>query len=59
MTNLEKIRKMSAEEMAEFLQNVSYCGSRRCDKCKAGFICNGSGWLGENIVEILNMEVND
>lgn len=56
MTNLEKIRQMTAEEMAEFLKMLAYCGSRPCDKCKAWFICNDSGWLGENLVEILNRE---
>ena len=62
MTNLEKIRKMSAEEMAEFLKGISFCGRYICKECTARFICEQSGYfLGkiEKTVEVLNEEVKE
>lgn len=34
MTNLEKIRNMNAQDMAEFLQSIAFCGSYTCKECK-------------------------
>ena len=45
MTNIEKIREMSAEEMAVF-----FCNQMYCNDCPFLETCNGldinQGWLG-------------
>ena len=62
MTNIEKIRNMTAEEMAEFLHSMALCGIYTCKECKARFICKPSGYFLEEIekiIEVLNDEVKE
>lgn len=62
MTNLEKIRNMTAQEMAKFLHGMGLCGIYTCKECQARFICKPSGYfLGEieKTVEVLNDEVKE
>lgn len=62
MTNLEKIRQMSTEEMAGFLHSMALCGIYTCKECKARFICKPSGYFLksiEKIIEVLNDEVKE
>lgn len=33
MTNLEKIKSMNSEEMAEFINVISHCGEISCKDC--------------------------
>lgn len=60
MTNLEKIRAMTAEELAEFLDRVtiicSDCSDGRCRNCplNASFECSKEGiskWLESEVSE--------
>ena len=62
MTNLEKIKNMNADEMAEFLRGMGLCGIYTCIECKARFICKPSGYFLESIekiIEVLNEEVKE
>lgn len=62
MTNLEKIRNMTAQEMAKFLHGMGLCGIYTCKECQARFICKPSGYFLENIekiIEVLNEEVKE
>ena len=62
MTNLEKIRNMTAKEMAELLKSIAFCGSYSCKECKARFICRPSEYCLvkiEEIVKVLNEEVKE
>ena len=60
MTNLEKIRKMYVEKMAEFLQCVAICEiSSRCESCKAKFVCNEMITSTYSIIRKLNEEANN
>ena len=59
MTNLEKIQKMSADDIAAFLRSIASCGGIMCGNCEAKFLCEPSKCFGEDVVEILNMEVNE
>lgn len=60
MTNLEKIRQMSAEEMAEFLQHVARCEiSLRCESCVANFICDEIITSAYSIIRKLNEEAKE
>ena len=56
MTNLEKIRAMSAEELAGWLEHITnYCSSGDlCLECQFAFICNKEGlknWLESEVEE--------
>lgn len=60
MTNLEKIRQMSVNEMAEFLQCVARCEiSLRCESCKANFICKEIITSTYSIIRKLNEEAKE
>ena len=60
MTNLEKIRQMSAEEMAEFLQCVYRCAlDILCELCAANFICDKIMSSKYELIRKLNAEVED
>lgn len=56
MTNLEKIRAMSAEELAEWLEHITHCCASKdlCFECPFTFICNKEGlkrWLEAEVEE--------
>lgn len=56
MTNLEKIRSMSAEELAGWLEHITDCCSSNglCLECPFAFICNKEGlknWLESEVEE--------
>ena len=55
MTNLEKIRNMTAPEMAKFLHSMALCGIYTCKECKASFICKPSGYFLEEIEKIIEV----
>lgn len=60
MTNYDRIKSMSAEEMAKLLSNVNHC-ERHCAFTKSGK-CNAFGGLNEckKGVELwLNSEVEE
>lgn len=57
MTNIEKIRAMSAEELAGWLEHITDCCSSggMCLECPFAFICNKEGglknWLESEVEE--------
>ena len=62
MTNIEKIRNMTAQEMAKFLRGMGLCGIYTCKECPARFICKPIGYFLENIekiIEVLNEDVKE
>ena len=62
MTNLEKIKNMTVEEMAEFLQAMAFCVCHTCKECKARFVCKPDGDFIDKIekfIEVLNEEVEE
>lgn len=62
MIDHEKIRNMTAQEMAKFLHGMRLCGIYTCKECQARFICKPSGYFLENIekiIEVLNEDVKE
>ena len=56
MTNLEKIRAMSAEELAGWLDHITYCCSSGslCLECPISLICHKEdlkNWLESEVEE--------
>lgn len=60
MTNLDRIRAMTAEELAEFLDKVTGCcagiDSTDCDNCP---LYKGRGCCENSIAEWLESEVSE
>ena len=53
MTNADRIREMSNEELEQLINKAKFCGglieresaSEECHGCKDGFCCDVKGWL--------------
>lgn len=63
MTNLDRIREMTAEELAEFLDKATTCCTSDCDECGRCplFVCRKySGGCGQDsIAKWLESEVSE
>ena len=54
MTNLEKIKSMNSEEMADFIDIISRCGETACKDCilspeDCGSVKNIEEWLMKEV----------
>ena len=57
MTNADRIREMSNEELEQLINKAKFCGglierestSEECHGCKDGFCCDVKGWLQSEV----------
>lgn len=62
MIDHEKIRNMTAQEMAKFLHGMGLCGTYTCKECRARFIYKPGIYFRkkiEEIIEVLNEDVKE